>query len=131
VGVKSIQRVLAASAIIASTAALIALARNLVPDLQSPATHAIIFVLLGFAIQGVVNGNAVYVVNAASDEERPYCVAVSSFVAGIVGVLLALLAGSISQQRGIIWALMIMAALNIVAALYARTLPDPADVGRT
>lgn len=124
----SIQRVLTISAMIAFAAAMLALGRNLIPALQFPATHAVIFALLAFALQGVVSGNTVYVVNASDDEARPYCVALSNLVAGVAGVGLALVAGLISQQRGIIAALVIMGILNVIAALYVRTLSDPDDV---
>jgi len=126
---RSINNVLMASAGLAFAAAMLALARNHVADLQVPATHAIMFALLGLGTQGVVNGVALYVVNAAGDEDRPYCIALANTVAGVAGIGLALLAGTISTQRGVIAALMVMAVVNVAAALYVRTLVDPETAG--
>lgn len=126
---RSIQRVLATSAGLGFGAAMLALARNYVPDLQVPATHAVMFAMLGLGTQGVFNGAALYVVNAAGDEERPYCVALANAVAGVAGIGLALIAGTISTQRGVIAGLMVMAVLNVAAVLYARTLVDPDRAG--
>lgn len=120
----SIRLVMNASAFLARVAAIGALMFQLLPALRMPLTHASVFALLAFAVQGVVVSRTVYVVDAASDAERPYCISLSNLAAGIVGLVLALILGSIAQQRGAIAALLAMAPLNIVAAIYARTLPD-------
>jgi hypothetical protein len=118
----SIRLVMAASALIAAVAGLIALASHLVGPLQVPVTHAFTFMLLAFAAQGIVNARTVYVVGAASDEQRPYCIAVSNVIAGLVGLVMALLVGSIAHAQGAIAGLMVMVVLNIVTALYVPRL---------
>jgi len=126
----SIRLVMAASALVAGIAGLIAMASHLFDVLQVPITHALTFMLLAFAAQGIVNARTVYVVGAATDEERPYCIALSNVIAGLVGLILALLVGSIAHARGAIAGLLMMAVLNVVTAFYVWRLTDvqhPAD----
>lgn len=120
---RSIQLVLSASAVMASLAALLALANHLVVAIQAPLTHAAMLFLLGFATQGSLDGSTAYVVGSSSDGERPYCIAVSNLAAAITGVGLAFAAGLVAEQRGVIVAILIMGVLNLAAAYVAMTLP--------
>ena len=122
VGKKSMQLVMAAAALVAFVAALLALANHLDPALRWPLTYAVIFVLLAVAAQGVSSARTVYLVDSATDAERPYCVAVSNAAVGLAGLGMAFAVGSISEVCGVIWGLLIMAGLNIAAAVYVRKL---------
>jgi hypothetical protein len=87
-------------------------------------THAIMFVLLAFGTQGAIVGRTVYVVGAATDQERPYCIALANVVGSVVGLALVLAVGSISQFHGVIVGLLGMGCLNVAAALYVWRLAD-------
>ncbi len=100
-----------------------ALMLQFIPDLRMPMTHAGVFLLLAFATQGVVVSRTVYLVNAASDAQRPYCVSLSNLAGGVVGLGLAFVLGGITQIQGAIAALLVMIPLNVVAAIYAIRLP--------
>jgi hypothetical protein len=121
---KSIQLVLSLSALVAGLAAVLAFVNHVVDGVQSPFLHASMIFLLAFATQGTLDGSTAYVVGSSTDQERPYCIAVSNLAAGIFGIGIALVAGVIADGRGVIVAIVIMGVLNLVAAAYALTLPD-------
>lgn len=77
---------------------------------------------LAFATQGTLDGSTAYVVGATTDEQRPYGIAVSNMAAGLVGIAMALTAGTIAHYRGAILAILTMGALNLASAVYAMTL---------
>jgi hypothetical protein len=120
---KSIQLVLSGSALVAGLAAVLAFLNHIMVSIQSPFTHAAMMFLLAFATQGALDGSTAYVVGSSNDEERPYCIAVSNLAAGIIGVGVAIAAGLVASYRGAIAAIIIMGMVNIVAAIFARTLP--------
>ncbi len=120
---KSIQLVLSGSALVAGLAAVLAFLNHIMVSIQSPLTHAAMMFLLAFATQGALDGSTAYVVGSSTDEERPYCIAVSNLAAGIIGVGVAFAAGFIAGYRGAIAAIIIMGVINVVAAVFARTLP--------
>jgi len=94
-----------------------------VDGIQSPYLHAAMLVLLACGTQGTLDGSTAYVVGSSTDEERPYCIAVSNLAAGVVGIVIALAAGTIAEGPGVIVAIVTMGLLNLVAAAYALTLP--------
>ena len=120
---KSIQLVLSGSALVAGLAAVLAFLNHIMVSIQSPLTHAAMMFLLAFATQGALDGSTAYVVGSSTDEERPYCIAVSNLAAGIIGVGVAFAAGFIAGYRGAIAAIVIMGVINVAAAVFARTLP--------
>jgi hypothetical protein len=123
-GRKSIQLVLSASPLVAGLAALLAFLNHIIVGLQSPFTHAAAIFFLAFGTQGALDGSTAYVVGSATDEERPYCIAVANLAAGIVGVGVAFGVGLIAHYRGIIVAIVAMGVLNVITAVYARALPS-------
>jgi MFS family permease len=121
---RSIQLVLSLSSLVACLAAMLAFVNHVVEGVQSPYLHAAMIFCLAFATQGTLDGSTAYVVGSSTDEQRPYCIAVSNLAAGIVGIGLALGAGTISHFRGVIVGILVMGALNLAAAAYAMTLRD-------
>ncbi len=121
---RSIQLVLSLSSLVAGLAALLAFVNHVVEGVQSPYLHAAMIFCLAFGTQGTLDGSTAYVVGASTDEERPYCIAVSNLAAGIVGIGLALAAGTVAHRQGAIAAIVVMGALNLAAAAYALTLRD-------
>ncbi|MDP5216746.1 hypothetical protein Q5Y75_05910 [Ruegeria sp. 2205SS24-7] len=112
------------SALIACLGALLSLSLQFFPDLRNLATHSAAFLLLAIANQGVSVSKTVYLVNAASDDTRPYCVAASNLVSGVLGFLLALVLGMIAHVQGAEAALIGMIPLNLAAAYYVMRLPS-------
>jgi hypothetical protein len=121
---KSAVLVMTASCLVGFAAAVIALASYFIEGLQSTATEAGVMVLLTFATQGIIGSSPLYVVNAATEKDRPYCIAIANFPAGVVGIGMALGLGGIAANLGIFWVLAALAILNLVSAFYARTLRE-------
>jgi MFS family permease len=121
---KSIQLVLSLASLVAGLAAALAFANHMTAGVQSPYLHAAMIMCLGFATQGTLDGSTAYVVGSSTDEQRPYCIAVSNLVAGVVGVPIALAAGLIAEGMGVVVAILLMGLANLAAAVFARTLPD-------
>jgi len=121
---RSIQLVLSLSSLVACLAALLAFVNHVVDGVQSPYLHAAMIFCLAFGTQGTLDGSTAYVVGSSTDEERPYCIAVSNLAAGIFGIGMALGAGTISHFRGVIAGIVIMGLLNLAAAVCALTLRD-------
>lgn len=96
----SIKLVMTASPLIALAAAFIGLVTHAFPDMRSPFSYFVTFMLLSFALRGIVAARTVYIVGAASDEERPYCVAASNVVAGVLGLPIAVVIGAVSHKGG-------------------------------
>ncbi|MEP2745548.1 hypothetical protein, partial [Bauldia litoralis] len=93
---------------------------------QSLYLHAAMIFLLAFATQGSLDGSTAYVVRSSTDEQRPYAISVANLAAGVVGIGVALLAGFIADGPGVIVAIGIMGATNILGVIYALRLPDVA-----
>lgn len=126
IGRRSIQLVLSLSAALAGVAALLALANHVFGGVQSLYLHAAMIFLLAFATQGSLDGSTAYVVRSSTDEQRPYAISVANLAAGVVGIGVALLAGFIADGPGVIVAIGIMGATNILGVIYALRLPDVA-----
>lgn len=120
----SIQLVMSLSALVAFGAAALAFLNHLLDGVQSPLMHAAMIFCLAFGTQGTLDASTAYVVRSSNDEERPYAISVSNLAAGLVGIGIALIAGLIAQERGAIIAIVVMASINIFAAMFARTLPN-------
>ncbi len=124
IGEASIRLVLALAAVVTCLGGVLALAIELQPALQTPRIYAFVFVLVAFGAQGILNGRTLYLVSVTSDTERPFCIAVSSVITGLVAVGLGGIAGAFAQLRGVAWPIGIMIVLNIAAVAYTTRLRD-------
>lgn len=120
---RSVQRVLTLSCLISLAALLFGASSHFFPALESTWSDAIVIVLLAFSLQGNISASALYVINASTDDERPYCLGIANVPAGIAGIGLALALGLVAREIGVVWVLLALAALNLVSAAYAQTLP--------
>lgn len=112
------------ASLFACLAAIAALILQYDATLRMPLTHSAVFFLLSIAVQGVTVGRTVYLVNAASEADRPYCITISNLAAGLLGLVLAFVLGSISQIQGAVAALAVMVPVTLVAAMFAARLPE-------
>ncbi|MEW2915935.1 hypothetical protein AB1A64_02590 [Ruegeria sp. ANG10] len=111
------------SGLFACLAAIGALTLQFYAPLRMPLTHSGVFFLLAVATQGVIVSRTVYIVNATSDAERPYCITLANLAGGAFGLVLAVIVGSITQLQGAVAALVVMVPLNLAGAFYAMKLP--------
>ena len=122
---RSLRLVMTTAPLLACVAVFGAITLQLTPSLRMPGTHMFVFGILTFAVQGVVVSRTVYLVDAASDGERPYCISLSNLAGGLFGFVLAIIGGSIVTIQGAIAALICMLPMNLAGALLAWRLEDP------
>jgi hypothetical protein len=95
------------------------------PDLQTPFIYAPVFVLVAIGTQGISTGRTLFLTDAAADTERPFCIAVSNAVTGLIAVAIGAVLGVLANLQGVAWPILSMMGLNIGAALVAMTLHVP------
>jgi len=92
---------------------------------RSPYLYAVVFVLLGFAEQGVRLGRKTYLVDAAPADERPLYVALANTLVGGFAILAGLL-GGVADIFSPSWLVALLGLLG-VAGLVAVCAMPPAD----
>ncbi len=118
--------VMALGAGITACAGVWALIIEATPTLQHPIPHGLVFALVALGAQGVVGARLVHLVNATSEEKRPYYVAIANMGAGVVGILFAFAFSSLAHLQGAAWPLFAIVGLNVLAALSCVRLTEPA-----
>jgi uncharacterized membrane protein len=103
----------------------LALTIEMKPDLQTPFIYAPVFVLVAIGTQGISTGRTLYLADAATNTERPFCIAVSNAVVGLIAVAVGAVLGVLANLQGVAWPILSMIGLNIGAALVAMTLRIP------
>ncbi|MCG8548662.1 MAG: hypothetical protein MJE12_31045, partial [Alphaproteobacteria bacterium] len=61
------------------------------------------------------------------DDRRPYYVAVSSAMAGLVGVVFAFLFGAMAHLHGVVWPVVLIVGLNVLAGMACLRLSEGAE----
>lgn len=124
IGARSIRLLLTLAAGAAALGGVLALTIEFTPALQSAQVYAVVFVLVGLGAQGILNGRTLYLVSVTRDIERPFCIASSSVITGVVAVGLGGVAGAFAQLQGVGWPIGIMIVLNVAAMIYTTKLRD-------
>ena len=104
-----------------------ALIIHLTPSLQDPVLHSLVFALVALGSEGVYGAATVYLVNATPDDKRPYYVAVSNAMAGVVGVVLAFLFGAMAHLHGVVWPVVLIVGLNVLAGFACLRLAEEVE----
>ncbi len=89
---------------------------------QSILCYAIVFVLVSLGAQGVKNGRTLYLLETASDKERPFCIAVANLMIGMVSMVFGALLGVLASLKGVGWPIFALTVLNVLAAIYTLRL---------
>ncbi|MEM6582135.1 MAG: MFS transporter [Pseudomonadota bacterium] len=87
--------------------------------------HCLVFALAAAGIQGVNASRMLFLIDASSEEELPYLVAVSTSVAAVLQLILSSIFGYIAQLQGVHWPVILLVVLNIIAAGYSLSLNEP------
>jgi len=122
IGAKSTQAVMVLASLTACAAGATAIAIEMIPEARSQLLHGVVFFLISLAAEGTSNARTLYLVNHASDSERPYFLAVSSVVTGMTGTAFAFIFGTLAHLQNAIWPVWCLVALNVIAAVYCRRL---------
>jgi hypothetical protein len=95
---RAIRLVLATAAIVTLAGGALALTIEMKPDLQTPFIYAPVFVLVAIGTQGISTGRTLFLTDAAADTERPFCIAVSNAVTGLIAVAVGAALGGPRQS---------------------------------
>ncbi|MEM7021675.1 MAG: hypothetical protein AAF637_03690 [Pseudomonadota bacterium] len=87
-------------------------------DPAAPFTHAFLFLPLAFAVDGVIHARIRWISVKAPAADRPALLALSSALLACAGILVALALGAAGHLHDIRTPLVILIALNVVAAIY-------------
>lgn len=123
-GQRSLHLILILAAGLTCIGGLVAIAIELRLISQSILCYAIVFVLVSLGAQGVKNGRTLYLLDAASDEERPFCIAVANLIIGMVAVTFGALLGALASFKGVAWPIFALIVLNVLAAAYTLKLHE-------
>jgi len=123
-GKRSLHLILGLAAGLTCIGGLVAIAIELGLISQSILCYAIVFVLVSLGTQGVKNGRTLYLLDAASDEDRPFCIAVANLIVGMVAIAFGALLGALASFKGVAWPISALIVLNIVAAVYTLKLHE-------
>ncbi len=83
---RAIRLVLAVAAIVTFVGGALALTIEMKPDWQTPFIYAPVFVLVAIGTLGIGTGRTLYLSEVATHHERPFCIAASNALIGIVAV---------------------------------------------
>jgi hypothetical protein len=122
IGKGSARRILVLAASTAGIGGLFAIAIELQLVSQGILLYAVVFVLISLGTQGTRNGRNLYLIGMASDDERPYCIAVANVTIGLVAIVFGAVLGALASYQGVAWPIFVLIALNILAAIYALKL---------
>jgi len=125
-GQRSLHLILGLAAGLTCIGGLMAIAIELDLISQGILCYAIVFVLVSLGTQGVKNGRTLYLLDAASDEERPFCIAVANLIIGMVAIAFGALLGALASFKGVGWPILVLIVLNVLAAAYTLKLRESA-----
>lgn len=125
IGQRSVDRIMLIAAGLTCVGGLMAIAIELRFISQSILCYAIVFALVSLGAQGVKNGRTLYLLGMATDEERPFCIAVANITIGIVAIAFGALLGALAGFKGVGWPIFALVLLNVAAALYTLRLRNP------
>ncbi len=109
--------------LISTLSAVLALGFTMMGYAQNVWLYALVILLLSLGGNGVIYGRYLYVIEMTNEKERPYLVALGDVIAGLVGIGFAAILGAVAHLQDPITPIFILAALNLIAMLYAFRLP--------
>ena len=121
----SIPTVMSMASMVAIIAGGTAIAADTVPGLQNEWFHAMVFFFIAMAGQGVQASRKLYLVNATTDENRPYYIAISNAGFAAFGSIFSFVLGMLAHIQGVIWPVWCLIGVTAAAGLYARRLKVP------
>lgn len=93
--------------------------------LQTVFAHSIVFAMAAAGIQAVNGSRMLFLIEAAPKSELTYFVTASNTVSAVFALILASGFGYIAEIQGVLWPVILVATLNMFAAIHALTLTNP------
>lgn len=119
----SVKPVMWLGCLISAVSAILALAFTFLGYAQNVWIYALVILLLSLGGNGVIYGRYLYIIEKTSEQERPYLVALGDVSAGLIGMVFAAILGAVAHLHDPITPIFALAALNLIAMLYALRLP--------
>lgn len=126
----SVKPVMWLGCLVSALSAVIALGFTLMGYAHNVWLYAAVILLLSLGGNGVIYGRYLYVIEMTSETERPYLVALGDVTAGLVGILFAAILGAVAHLHDPVTPIFVLAALNVVAMLFALGLPSSGSAAR-
>lgn len=120
----SVKPVMWLGCLISTLSAVMALIFTYLGYAQDVWLYALIILLLSLGGNGVIYGRYLYIIDMTSEKERPYLVALGDVSAGLVGMVFAAILGAVAHLHDPVTPIIVLAALNLLAMLYAFRLPS-------
>lgn len=114
---------------VTALAGMWALAIENTPGLQAVVPHARLRARVDREPRGRRRPNALPR-DSTPDDERPHYTAIDATLSGALGILVALVFGTIARIQGSAWPVLLVVAMNILATWFCFRLPEqePEDV---
>jgi hypothetical protein len=124
VGHLSTRNVMIAGALMAAAAGVLLFSNHFLPVIGSPYVHAVALFIVTIAVNGVSTARSLYYIDVAPKQYRVIGIGVSKVVVRIVGVGLSSILAAVAHLQHVVWAILIVALINTIAALLAFRISD-------
>ncbi|GKX33458.1 MAG: hypothetical protein MnENMB40S_10760 [Rhizobiaceae bacterium MnEN-MB40S] len=125
IGERSQRILMAAGAAMVGLAGIWSIAVDQTPALQTVMAHSLVFAMAAAGIQAVNGSRMLFLIEAAPKADLTYYVSASNTVSAVFALIVASVFGYIAQIQGGIWPVVLVSALNFIAAAHALTLRQP------
>ncbi len=119
VGHRSTRTVMIAGAAMAATAGALLFFTHFVPVISSTYSHAAALFIVTVAVNGVSTARWLYFIDVAPPQYRVIGIGASKVLVRIVGVALSSVLASVAHLQHVVWAILIVAVINAIAAYLA------------
>ena len=119
VGHLSTRAVMIAGSLMAAAAGCLLFTDHFIPLISAPYIHAIALFVVTVAVKGVSTSRILYFIHVAPEQYRVTAMGVSKVIVRIIGVGLSTVLATVAHLQHVVWAILIVAIINTIAAIVA------------
>ena len=123
-GRRGVRGMLVMSGAISSTAALVCLANEVIPDREQLWVHGVVFFLATLANAAIGAATVSWISAFATEDRRAMLISFAAALAAVVSTVLGAVLGTIAQATVAPWPVMIVLVLAVLATTVAVRAPD-------
>lgn len=127
VGHLSTRAVMIAGAVMAAAAGLLLFSNHFLDVVSAPYIHAVALFIVSVAVKGVSTARSLYFMDVAPKQYRVIGLGVSKVMVRIIGVGLSMVLAAVAHLQHVVWAILIVALINIIAAVLAYRVSEFSD----
>lgn len=124
VGHLSTRVVMIAGALMASAAGFLLFSNHFVHVVGAPYIHAVALFIVSVAVKGVSTARSLYFMDVAPKQYRVIGLGASKVIVRIIGVGLSMVLATVAHLQHVVWAILIVALINAIAAILAYRVAD-------